>query len=183
MICPSGPGLLLHIVPATKETRTIVVAAKNEGAPVLKKDAHRATRGNDPAKREHLEVHLYVEQVVTKRWEQGDAIGREELKEKVKSKFIKSNQTNFINSYLDPDKKGSFAKFITRSIQYFGFTSRCKSVSQKIPQNWLELTIAGALHARITMRKAKVEVLISADEMFTKFHESCDKVLVPLGTK
>jgi hypothetical protein len=33
------------------------------------------------------------------------------------------------------------------------------------------------------MRKAKVEVLISADEMFTKFHESCDKVLVPLGTK
>jgi hypothetical protein len=114
--CPSGPGLLLHIVPATKETRTIVVAAKNEGALVLKKDARRATRGNDPAKREHLEVHLYVEQVVTKRWEQGDAIGREELKEKVKSKFIKSNQTNFINSYLDPDKKGSFAKFITRSI-------------------------------------------------------------------
>jgi hypothetical protein len=37
---------------------------------------------------------LYIEQVVTKRWEQGDAIGREELKEKVKSKFIKkqSNQ-------------------------------------------------------------------------------------------
>jgi hypothetical protein len=132
--CPSGPGLLLHIVPATKETRTIVVAAKNEGALVLKKDARRATRGNDPAKREHLEVHLYVEQVVTKRWEQGDAIGREELKEKVKSKFIKSNQTNFINSYLDPDKKGSFAKFITRSIRYFGFTSRCKSVSQKMPK-------------------------------------------------
>ncbi len=59
----------------------------------------------------------------------------------------------------------------------------CSSYRPKISKHDLQSKWERGNHSRITMRKAKVEVLISADEMFTKFHESCDKVLVPLGTK
>ena len=53
----------------------------------------------------------------------------------------------------------------------------------KIPPNWKELSIAGACCVRKLFKEEDVDVVLSADETFLRFHECTNKVLAPIGVK
>jgi hypothetical protein len=55
--------------------------------------------------------------------------------------------------------------------------------SQKIPNDWRIKTEAGAKRIRENFKKLDVDIIISSDETFLKFHETTSKVLAPVGAK
>ena len=64
-----------------------------------------------------------------------------------------------------------------------GYTNRKSTISQKIPKDWYELTIASARDIRTKLKEFNPDHIVSADETFVKFHETSDKVLSPIGAK
>ena len=62
-----------------------------------------------------------------------------------------------------------------------GWTLRKKTVSQKIPNNWVEIARADSARICELMKVAGVEVLINSDEMFVQFYPADDRVVAPKG--
>ena len=58
-----------------------------------------------------------------------------------------------------------------------------KTVSQKIPANWVELAQVDALRISEQMKAAGVEVLLNADETLVKFYPAEDRVVAPKGSQ
>ena len=83
--------------------------------------------------------------------------------------------------YVENSKK--IPVFLNRSLEYCQFINRCSSVSQKIPPNWKELSIAGACRVRKLFKEEDVDVILSADGTFLRFHKCTNKVLAPKGVK
>ena len=50
----------------------------------------------------------------------------------------------------------------------------------KNPPNWKELGIAGACRVRKLFKEEDVDVVLSVDETFLRFHECTNKVLAPI---
>jgi hypothetical protein len=62
-----------------------------------------------------------------------------------------------------------------------GWTLRKKTVSQKIPANWVEIAQTDSMRISDVMQRAGVDVLINADETFVKFYPADDRVIAPEG--
>ena len=87
-------------------------------------------------------------------------------------------------TYLNKNDSGkSLNTSIARSLDYCGFKARKSSVCQKLPHEWKLLALVGALRVRTKFSEANVDIVLSADETFVKFHEYSDLSLVPKGTK
>ena len=92
--------------------------------------------------------------------------------------------THFSKTYVSKNDGGkALNTFITRSLEYCGFKARKSSVCQKLPANWKQLAHDGASRVRSAFQQAGVDIVLSSDETFVKFHESTDMFLVPKGTK
>ena len=73
--------------------------------------------------------------------------------------------------------------FLKRSLEYSRLTNRCYSVSPTNPPNWKHSSIDGACRVRKLFKEEDVDVVLSADETFLRFHECTNKVLAPIGVK
>ena len=89
----------------------------------------------------------------------------------------------FRSTYLERSDGRMLNTFVARSLQRFGFTIRKFTVSQKIPTDWRERAEAGAFRVRQQMLQENVEVLVSADEFFLRFHEQDKAVAAPIGIR
>ena len=60
---------------------------------------------------------------------------------------------------------------------------RKETVSQKIPDNWKELSIAFSEEVQEKFRASGVNVIVCADQTFVKFLLADEKLLVPTGIR
>ena len=89
----------------------------------------------------------------------------------------------FKRTHLTPKKRGNFSTWLARVLKRKGWVLRKKTVSQKIPANWVELAQVDALRISEQMKAAGVEVLLNADETFVKFYPAEDRVVAPKGSQ
>ena len=89
----------------------------------------------------------------------------------------------FHQQFLTPDKVSPRSQWLSRAIGRHGWVIRKSTVSQKVPDNWLE--IGGLESVRIceTFRLAEIDVLINADETFLRFYPEEEHVIAPEGSK
>jgi hypothetical protein len=93
-------------------------------------------------------------------------------------KYDDDEIANFKKNYLGAKNLSKFSTWLECVLKKNGWTLRKKTVSQKIPNNWVE--VARADSARICeLMKAGVEVLINSDEMFVQFYPADDRVVAP----
>ena len=138
---------------------------------------------NDSKPRNHVEVHDFISNLATKRWNMGIPTTKMAICDNVRVEFGK-NKSEFTTTYLNSEDNKKLLMFVTRSLGYCNFTSRTLTVSQKVPMDWKNLSIAGAERARETFLKNKINVLlVAADETFLRFHEAPNKVVAPKGSK
>ena len=62
-------------------------------------------------------------------------------------------------------------------------TIRKCTVSQKVPDNWVQIAQVEAERISQTFRDAEVDVLVNADETFFRFFPESDHVIAPIGSK
>ena len=99
-------------------------------------------------------------------------------------KTINKEVTRFFDIYVNRNDSGKCLNtFIARSLHYCGFKARKSTVCQKIPHDWKEKAISISLRIRRFLSDSHVEIILSADETFCKFHETNNMVLVPIGSK
>ena len=134
-------------------------------------------------------VHEYIKDVVNTNWNSGIPLTRDSLRHNLiihvsSKKSYDREFEEFSRTYIVKNDSGkALNTFIGRSLDYCGFKARKSSVCQKLPTDWKSLALEGALRVRTMFREHEVDVVLSSDETFVKFHESTDMVLVPKGTK
>jgi hypothetical protein len=100
----------------------------------------------------------------------------------LRENFLSGDLYDNLMDLGDPRKVKSLRVFVKRAITAEGFSSRLKSIGQKVPIDWKEKAEAGAKRVRELFFKKKVTVVINADEMFINYHLVSKSVLVPTNT-
>ena len=72
---------------------------------------------------------------------------------------------------------------VSRNLGYFSFCVHDYTVSQRIPSNRKEMSIAAALRTQQRFNNEDVDVVIAYDETFILFYESSSTVVSPKGPK
>ena len=88
----------------------------------------------------------------------------------------------FYQQYVDPNKRSASAQlshWLSRLLKRMGFSSRKETISQKVPENWIELSKAFCLSMQKHFKDAKVDVIVCADQTFVKFRLAKEKLIVP----
>ena len=136
-----------------------------------------------PKSYKYEEENHFVRNFVKERWEMGLGTTKSEVKRLLLQKF--KIKKDWFSVYGNEDKKGykKLNTFVDRALQKFGFVSRVKTISQKVPNDWYQLTLQGAERVRKTFRDADVDVVLAADEMFLRFNETGKSILAPKGVK
>ena len=93
------------------------------------------------------------------------------------------NPHPFHIQFLTPNKVSPFSQWLSRAIQRHGWVVRMSTVSQKVPDNWVQIAQIEAERICETMRAAEVVVLINADETFVLFYPEDGHVIAPEGAK
>ena len=167
------------LVAGTRGFKAEVLSASKAGRFMRKS----AVRFRTPKKvLKHADVHAFVKSIVTEAWISANPLTKGELLHSMLRNF---KEGPFFDLYFK-DVQGNYKKaymFITRSLNLFGYTLRKKTISQKIPIDWRQRSEEGAKRCRDKMLAENVDVLISSDETFMKFHESGSMVLAPVGAK
>ena len=70
--------------------------------------------------------------------------------------------------------------FLERSLEYSQFTNRYSSVSQNNHPNRKQLSIDGAYRVRTLFEEEYFDVVLSADEIFLRFHDCTKEVLTSI---
>ena len=126
----------------------------------LKKQTVRHNQRVIARPNKHLEVNEFVSKIVNDRWKMGIPITMDILKTKVlchvKLHEQEPNYKLFSQVYND-EYSQKIAVFLKRSLEYCQFTNRSSSVSQKIPPNWKELSIAGACRVRKLFKEEDID--------------------------
>ena len=73
--------------------------------------------------------------------------------------------------------------FLKRSLEYSQFTNRCSSVSPKKSTKLETIKHRWYLSCAKLFEEEDVDVVLSADKFFLRFHETTRKVLAPKGVK
>ena len=117
-------------------------------------------------------------------WHSGTPVTRQGCYHKVLEVAEKGGK--FFNQYLDPSKGGAQAQlchWLSRVLKRMGFSSRKETVSQKVPENWLNLSKAFSESALKRFRDVSVDVVVCADQTFIKFRLADENLLVPTGLR
>ena len=92
----------------------------------------------------------------------------------------------FYNQYICPEKDTAPAQlchWLTRSLKRIGFSERKETISQKIPDNWKELSKEFSKNALDYLRKNAVDLVVTADQTFINLLLAKDDLLVPTGIR
>ena len=115
--------------------------------------------------------------------DRGDPVTPNELYKLTSRKFDDvPEMVTFKRIHLDPKKRNRFSTWLKRVFKKSGWVFRKKTVSQKIPDNWVEIAKIDALRIAQVMKANGIEVLINADETFIHFYPADKKVVAPEGS-
>ena len=92
----------------------------------------------------------------------------------------------FFSQYLDATKVNAqtqLSHWLSRTLRRIGFSSRKETISQKIPDNWKEMSKEFSEKALDYLRKNKVDVVVTADQTFLKLLLAKEQLLVPTGIR
>ena len=64
-----------------------------------------------------------------------------------------------------------------------GFSGRKETVSQTVPDNWKEMSLAFSRSMKEYFRRMNVDVIVCADQTFLKFLLAEENMLVPTGVR
>ena len=113
---------------------------------------------------------------------EGDPVTPNELYKLTSRKFHDDPEiVTFKRIPLDPKKRNCFSNWVKQVLKKSGWVFREKTVSQKIPDNWVEIAKTDALRIAQVMKANGIEVLINADETFIHFYPAEKKVVAPEG--
>ena len=91
--------------------------------------------------------------------------------------------TPFHKLLLTYDKISALSQWISRALKRKGWTVRKSTVSQKVPDNWVEVAQTESERICHTMLDANVDVLINSEETFFQFYPEVKHVVAPVGVK
>ena len=170
--------------------QTVIVAGRsgfraevekgNRNGLFLPKNAIRVRSKKKIAK--NCDIESWIKDLVNIAWKNGMPISKSQLASELKKKYL-STSGQFYESYLNSGDDTKLNIFIGRALEKCGYVSRKTTFSQKIPIDWRKNAEEGAKRVRDRFKSEKVDVIISADETFLKFHEQSFPVLAPRGTK
>ena len=92
----------------------------------------------------------------------------------------------FYKQYVDPTKATAriqLSRWLARLLDRIGFSSRKGTVSQKIPENWKELSLTFSREVLKYFQENNVDVVVCSDQTFLNYLLEDDKLLVPTGTR
>ena len=114
---------------------------------------------------------------ITEAWDKGSPLARQQVYDMLQKEWPQPHV--FHQQFRTPDKVSPRSQWLSRAIGRHGWVIRKSTVSQKVPDNWLE--IGGLESVRIceTFRLAEIDVLINADETFLRFYPEEEHVIAP----
>lgn len=121
-------------------------------------------------------------QTVRQAWERGMPLCIEQLMLMFQAHVRKDKDEEALKLYVN-GKKNTANKFLHRVLKRNQYSVRKNSISQSIPVDWRVKAEENALQIRNQFYKAKVDVVINADETFVLFHMQDHKLIVPTGIK
>ncbi len=121
-------------------------------------------------------------QTVRQAWERGMPLCIEQLMLMFQAHVRKDKDEEALKLYVN-GKKNTANKFLHRVLKRNQYSVRKNSISQSIPVDWRVKAEENALRIRNQFHKAKVDVVINADETFVLFHMQDHKLIVPTGIK
>ena len=129
---------------------------------------------------------VFVNHIVQKRWETGNPISRPELTSTVLKEFSRDQEDPFFLRMIDPNNPkamNNFSTWLTRTLKYWSWSERKKSISQTVPKNWYTLAVNEAMKIRDFILEIQPDVCINADEVFFNFYPEDDKILARTNSK
>ena len=146
---------------------------------------------NKPDKRQnelrpvkYPEMYKKVTEYILYGWHSGAPVTRQACYMKIFE--FSGGAGMFWNQYLNPEKDTAPAQlshWLTRTLKRMGFSSRKETISQKIPDNWKELSKDFSTNALDYLRKNEVDLVITADQTFLNLLLAKDDLLVPTGIR
>ena len=133
---------------------------------VLKQTAKSGRRKDARRPRKHIEQDAFVAQHVTERWNQGDPIGRTEIKIELTLRDDCDEGSEFYKSYIDPNKKSAdfgFYNWLDRVLTRYNWSFRTNSIGQTVPENWRDLSEQNSKSLCKLFRDECVDVMLNAD--------------------
>ena len=172
--------------PGTTTAGRKASAKQDPNTTVITKTTARTERKDAGKGRKWQNQEAFVIALVAKRWDDGDPIGKTELKDEVLARDDCVEGTPFWNSYADPSKKSSasgWTNWLDRVLARSGWSLRANSIGQTVPENWRPMSVANAARIQKSYKEANVQVTINADQTFVKFFMEEAQVVAPTGTK
>ena len=83
----------------------------------------------------------------------------------------------------NPKAMNNFSTWLTRTLKYWSWSERKKSISQTVPKNWYTLAVNEAMKIRDFILEIQPDVCINADEVFFNFYPEDDKILARTNSK
>ena len=130
------------------------------------------------------EMSKTVANFILQGWHSGSPVTRHDCYQKAVETCKKNGA--FFKQYVDPKKSSASAQlshWVTRLLKQIGFSSRKETVSQKVPENWVELSKAFSIAMLEKFRTARVDVVLCADQTFIRYRLAKEKLLVPKGLR
>ena len=128
-----------------------------------------------------LRNHYLHSTKVAKPGKGGSPLAREALYDLLRKQW--PADTPFHKLLLTSQKISALSQWISRSLKRRGWTVRKSTVSQKVPDNWVEVAQIESERICQAMRDATVYVLINADKTFFQFFPEDAHVIAPVGSK
>lgn len=161
----------------------------------IRKTIHRLAtvgEGNRYLGRKYDEASLFVSNLVNSRWHGGDPVCMTEVQDLVADHFEKpdvrkhGDNEAFWKHHLCEDTVNSrqhLHSFVKRVLKRCNFTTRCHTVSQKVPSDWEAQARQAANDIRTAAIEAKADVILNADQTFLNYFPETKKAIAPIGAK
>ena len=117
-------------------------------------------------------------------WHSGAPVSRQACYTKCRLWCNKDDE--FYKQYVDPNKSSAriqLCHWLTRLLKRIGFSSRKETVSQKIPNDWKEQSVAFSQNILKYFRDNNIDVVVCADQTFVRYLLAKEELLVPTGTR
>ncbi|MGH7974533.1 MAG: hypothetical protein ACREBR_03315, partial [bacterium] len=146
----------------------------------LKVDQKRAHTNLDRKTGKYAMEKQWVASELCSGWNVGFPLTTAELSRRLRQEFFEGS---LFDAHMLKNDNKTLNQWLRRAVDDAGFSSRCASFALKIPIGWDRLAKEGARRVRNNFKKANVNVVINADEINVKFHETTKTVLAVKGEK
>jgi hypothetical protein len=180
--------ILSKYSPETTTAGRTAAARNDANTFILKMSSKRHARNDTARARKYLDQENYVINMIQKRWDIGDPIGKLELYGELSAMDECAEGTDFYQNYLDPLKGKSvqcgLSNWTKRVLRRFSWSPRKNSIGQTVPEDWRNMSEINAAKLCKKFRDAKVDVMLNSDQTFVHFYPDEEVViLASKGTK